>query len=260
VGYSFGASQSTHKINCGTAVTRFGLASSWAARFKINAANTTFRALTRFVDSGETNLNFGMRFNNSATNQISFQFLRDGGGTAAATWTTGFGAGSTHTLVATYDGANMRIYADTDSAAKATVAETGTPLTTGTLSFMLGNGHTSSTSLDGTLYEIAWWPTTVLTGAQAAQFGAGFTADMLRPLPSNHWMLMDNISGTTIDHIGNVVGTVTGASLVAHTPIYMPTSPRPFAAAVSTFTLGTGSRRTLSSLGTRIGSRQVQEA
>ena len=259
MGYSFGASQTTHKINCGTAVARATTSSSCAVRFKINAANSTFRVAVRFTDSGESNLNYGLRFNNAATNQISFQFLRDGGGSAASTWTTGFGAGTTHTLVTTYDGANMRIYADTDATAKVTTAETGTPLTTGTLSFMLGNGHTASNSLDGTLYEVAWWPTTVLTGAQAAQFGAGFTADMLRPLPSNHWLLMDSISGVTTDHIGAQHGTVTGASLVAHTPIYLPTTGIPFATAVSSFTVGTGIRRTLSSLGTRMGTRQAVE-
>jgi hypothetical protein len=259
VGYSFGAVQTTHKIvTPAAAVTKAGLTGvSCAVRFKIDAANATFRTLVRYIDSGEAQLNFGIRFNTSGTNNVAVQFT---GNTAGLSWTTGFGAGSTHTLVATYDAANLRLYADTDATAKVTQAETGTPSTSGTQHFCMGNGHTSSASLAGTLYEVAWWIGTVLTGTQAAQFGAGFTADTLRPLPNNHWMLLDNVSGTTIDRIGGVAGTVNSASLVAHTPIYPPTGPMPFVGAVSTFTVGTGIRRTLSELGTRMGSRQAQEA
>jgi hypothetical protein len=255
MGYSFGAS-ANHKLN-GGALTRATTASSAAFRFKINAANTAVRTVGIYEDAGSSTWNYRLRFSTGTTNQITYMFSRDGGGnTTLLTWTTGFAAGTTHTIVTTYDGANMRIYADTDSTAKVSQAETGTPLTTGSLAFFMGgNAASGVNSLDGVMYETAWWPTTTLTGAQAAQFGAGFTADMLRPLPSNHWLLI----GDAVDHIGGVAASVTGATLVAHTPIYRPTSVSVYAAAVSTFTLGAGIRRTLSELGTRMGSRQAQE-
>lgn len=256
--YSFGSAV-THNIDCGASVARWTTAASCAVRFTINAANTNVRRLVRFVDSTNTNSNIIFGFSSGATNQVSLAFVRDGGGTASATWTSGFGAGTTHTLVGTYDGANLRIYADTDATAKATVAETGTPFSTGTLNFGIGNspGGTSSNSLDGTIYEVAWWPTTTLTGAQAAVFGDGFDATMLGATwPANHWRLI----GDANDHIGLKHGTVTGASSVAHNvKLYLPTRPIGYAGAVSTFVAGIGGRRTLAGLGTRMGSRQVQE-
>lgn len=259
MGYLFGATV-TDNIACGTTVSRATTASSAAVRFKVTSANTSIRRLIRFVDAGNTSINYNLGFSSGATNQANFAFVRDAGGTASLSWTSGFTAGTIHTLVTTYDGATMSLYADTDASAKATVAETGVPFSTGTLSFGIGNapGAISNTSADSTIYEVAWWPTTLLTGAQAAAFGAGFDATMLGATwPTNHWRLIGNPN----DHIGLKHGTVTGATLAAHAvKLYLPGSAAPFVGAVSTFTVGTGIRRTLSELGTRMGSRQVQEA
>jgi hypothetical protein len=60
------------------------------------------------------------------------------------------------------------------------------------------------------LYEVAYWPTTALTGAQCAALGAGNAAGI--PLPADYWGLVDNPA----DMFGGHDGTVTGATLATH--------------------------------------------
>ncbi len=206
--YLFGAAN-TDGIDCGTAVTT-GATFSVFVRVKVTAANTVYRALATYANS-TTGVEYQMflAFGAGTTNIVTFGFGA-AGTYPAATWTSGFTAGSTHTLVGTYDGANLRIYADTDATAKVTQATTLTPDST-SIRFQIGQdqGFGNNKSADSTLYEVGWWPGTVLTGAQAAGMGAG-TAPPTSP--SDYWPLVSDALAFTGGHNG----TVTGASVVAH--------------------------------------------
>ena len=209
--YLFGAANSD-RIDCGTSVTTASTFSIFV-RFKVTAANTVYRALATFANS-TTGVEYQMflAFGAGTTNILTFGFGH-GGIYPALNWTSGFTAGSTHTLVGTYDGANLKLYADTDATPKATLAETNTPDTT-SIRFQIGQdmGYGNDKSADSTIYEVGWWPGTVLTGAQAAAIGAA-TAPVIAP--TNYWPLVSDAVAT----FGGQNGTVTGASVVAHAGI-----------------------------------------
>jgi hypothetical protein len=65
-------------------------------------------------------------------------------------------------------------------------------------------------SFDGTIYELAYWPMTALTGAEAAALGAGNAAGIT--LPTDYWQLVDSPNAL----YGGHHGTVTGATLATH--------------------------------------------
>ena len=204
--YLFPAGAVTDKIDCGTGVTNGGVNMSLAIRFRPTAANTTIRYLVQLTDS--TDWNFLLQFGSAGTNVVSWGFTT-GAATPAVSWTTGFGAGELHTLVGTYDGANLLLYADTDSTAKATLAETRTP-DTGTLTFVIGNRPATNNCAASTIYEVAFWPTVTLTGTQAAFFGGGYDAAYL--FAPFHWRLLTTPNARR----GGQHGAITGLTRVTH--------------------------------------------
>lgn len=218
--YSFAAG-SADRIDCGTGVAH---ATTWsiAVRLKVNAANTTLRRLCYYSQtSGSFLSNFYSHFLNVGTNE-----LRIGGSGAGieAAWVTGWTAGTLHTYVGTYDGSSIRIWADTDSTPKA-VAGGGSGVSDQQADqvFCFGNLTGQSNGADCVIYEVAWWPGTVLGAGRVVQFGAGFDADLISPRPTHHWRLIANPN----DHAGGQNGTVTGATLVSHdAPIRYPVSGR----------------------------------
>lgn len=153
---------------------------SVAARFLITSANATRRYIACLIGA---NTNWALYFETTGTNRAFFQFAT-GGVNTNVQWTSGFGAGTLHTLVGTYDLANLQLYADTDPTPKATQAETRLQ-DTGSSQFNIGQFFvTDTSSLDGVLYELAFWPTKCLSGQDAARFGLGYSADMLSVRPA----------------------------------------------------------------------------
>lgn len=217
--YLFGAGN-TDVINCGTGVTKAG---TWsiAVRVRVTQAISANRILAtvRDVSLGVTaQLYFGA----GASNNIAQLLFSSGGVTAFpnVTWVSGFTAGSLHTLVGVFSGASLVIYADTDDVQKAAISDGTTPDQPAGASLCIGNEPGGSTnSADSTIYEVGWYPGVVLSGRDAAQFGAGFDLMCLRPRPANHYRLVR----TGRDNIGSQHGTVTGATVVPHTArIYYP--------------------------------------
>ena len=110
----------------------------------------------------------------------------------------------------TYDGSAVRIYADTDSTQKASGVASATSDQQSDQTFCFGNLTTFSNGADCVIYEVGWWPCTVLTGAQAAKLGAANPSGV--PTPTNYWPLINSPNPL----FGTVTGTVTGATVVAH--------------------------------------------
>jgi hypothetical protein len=213
--YRFGAG-GTDKIRTGTGIV---LASTWSisARLTIAAANATDRVIAAVAPpAGSATCQF--YFSSSGTNVLRL-FMTTGGGTAfpLVDWTSGFTAGSHHVVVGTYDGSNLRLYADVDATAKATQAASGPPDQDAGTFVTLGNDSGATTaSLDGILYEVGWWPGVVLTGAQSALLGdrgRPYGTEVTGvPTPTEYWGLITDANAD----IGGHHGTVTGAVRVGH--------------------------------------------
>lgn len=226
--YSFGAAN-TDKIVAGTGLTLWTNHCSVFVRFTINAANATKRELLNYVTPGGAfDWQLFFDFGTGATNQVTFGYRDTTPAYHIATWTSGFTAGSTHTLVGTIDttlgSANVKIYADTDATAKATQTGTVAPIAASAPQWWMGNHQDDTTdSLDGILYEVAYWPTTTLTGANAAALGAANAAGIT--LPAYYW----GFGSDAGDMFGSKPGTVTGAALTSHSGTNLYGIGAPFA-------------------------------
>jgi hypothetical protein len=208
--YHFGSAV-TDNIDMGTAVAKHTTAFSVYARFALAQVNGNNRMIACYHDGVSQAIFYLFATNSLGNNSVAFG-ISTGGGTTfpGAHWLSGFGVGEIHTCVGTYDGANIKLYADTDATAKVIQPETGTADSVAGQHFMIGNQPSASISADGNIYEIGWWPGTVLTGAQAAQLGAGSAAGI--PLPTEYWPLIDSPNAL----YGGHNGTVTGAFVVTH--------------------------------------------
>lgn len=208
--YSFQAPGNADVIDMGTGVT---LATTFSVfvRWKWTRSTTDYRYLL-LLTSGAGQYNFWMDAPDSLTNGVGFGFGEGGDFTGYVTWDAGIAADVIHAACCTYDGANLRIYADGDSTAKATLAETGTPDQGGTQHFRIGNDLVDSFCLDGTCYEVAWWPGTVLNGTDAAAITAATPDATGVALPSNYYPLIAD----PYDMFGDDNGVNSGAGLVAH--------------------------------------------
>jgi hypothetical protein len=179
------------------------------ARFALTQAVAASRCFAMIEDLSV----YGLLFKTAASGsqRMAMAFTFSGGLSNVVRWDSGFTAGTIHTLAGTYDGATLSLYADVDATAKATVAETHTPILNGSQAFLIGNDLLSpGDSADATIYEIAWWPSTVLTGAQCAQLGGGDATGI--PLPGNYWDLIADPG----DLFGGHNGVVTGAIVAPH--------------------------------------------
>jgi hypothetical protein len=127
------------------------------------------------------------------------------------TWLSGFGAGETHRLTYAVDpGSTLQdLYADSDSTAKAHVGDAHAADQVANQRFTIGNNQGQTNSFNGTIYEIAWWAGTLLTGGQIAQLASGNLSGI--PNPTSYWGF--NVDAT--DLFGGQHGTVTGAVLAA---------------------------------------------
>jgi hypothetical protein len=155
------------------------------------------------------------------TDNAAFGFARSGGGLAQVTWTSGWTSGVEHALIGTYDGSNLRIYADTDATAKATQAETDTAVSTDA-HVIIGNDLVlGNFSFGDPIYEVARF-NEVISQASRLALGAGFSPLCL---PEKPVWYFDLIRGAQCRMTG-ITGTVTGATVVPHTRIYYPAAAR----------------------------------
>src|SRR5258705_711984 len=159
--YLFGAVNTDH-IGV-TGLTAWSSKVSVAARFRLAAVNSADRRL--MVPGAGVPLLFD--FSPVATNSARLLYQDSASAYQAANWTSGFTAGSLHTLVGVIDltlgSNNIKLYADTDATPKAQATSTLDPLDAGT-AYDLGGHAGDADSLDGTLYELAYWPSVALTG------------------------------------------------------------------------------------------------
>jgi hypothetical protein len=209
MGYLFG-SGNTDTIVCGKP-TQNGGAYSAAARFSLASADPASKTLLAFRTAG-TNILMQCLFGdgNAVINNQMVWAVTVGGAVTSCVWTTGFLANEIHTLVFTFDGTTMRLYADTDSTNKASQAVGGPLDTDAAQQFEIGNTFASPTvSFHGTIYEVGLWPGTVLTGAEAAAIGSGTPP---ATGPTDYWPLVND----AVALFGGHDGTVTGATVVAH--------------------------------------------
>jgi len=163
---------------------------SVAARVLVNSANSTGRRLVHYNAVPIQQYQFFFDLESTGTNALRVGFSSAAGTLfPQVTWVSGWGAGSFHAPVGTYDGATLRLYADGDPAPKATTATTLVPDTVPTGNFLIGNIDVGSTaqSWDGTIYEVGWWWNYVLSGPDAARFGIGWGADQLSRPPTAYW-------------------------------------------------------------------------
>lgn len=209
--YLFGAGQ-THNIACG-ALTK---AASWslAVRFAFTQANTV--ADRRLIYFSTDDYSLAQCFLQTAvggTNRLYAGGTRGGSYITVLAPTPGSDLDTgNHVAVVTWDAAgNLSLYLDSNATPVNSTASGGNCDTTGTQSFMIGNippAGTPTQSADATIYEVGWWPGTVLTGAQAAALGAGGQMNVGFPLPTDYYAL----DGNADDLYGGHNGTVTGAS------------------------------------------------
>lgn len=210
--YTFGA-VNTDRIDCGTTLAKSSTFSVFV-RFKLTASDTSTRMLATYQGTAQS-VFYVFASGVLGANTISFG-ISTGSATAfpGIHWLSGFSAGVIHTVVVTYDGTGtFHIYADTDATQKTSFGSTGsgngTPDTSADQRFYIGNQLGQTISAAGTIYEVGYWPGTVLTGAEAAAIGSG-TPPAVNP--TNYWGLINDADAM----IGGVNGTVTGASNVAH--------------------------------------------
>jgi len=184
---------------------------SFFARFILNAdagGGGANRWLASFNNAAISQWQLALLFPAGTTNQLAFNITKAGGTSVGPAWTTGWTTPSTHTVVCTYNQTTLALYADGDATPKATTAETAAP-DQGSQTLTFGAIPTLSDAAPMTLYEAAWWPGTVLTGAQAAQLGSGSAVGL--PTPTDYWGFI----GNAYDLFGGMHGTVSGATLIA---------------------------------------------
>ena len=204
--YLFGAANSD-RINA-SGLPAWSTKFSMFIRLKMTASSTVQRELFD-PQSANTFLDFS---GGGATDTLRIGYQDSASAFQLITWLTGWSAGAIHTAVATMDTTlgtnNLKLYADVDATPKAQLTTTLGPLSAG------GNatigGDATTLSADCTIYEVAWWASLALTGAQSAQLGGGTATGI--PNPDDYW----GFNLDTVDLFGGNNGTVTGATLVAH--------------------------------------------
>lgn len=211
--FSFG-SGATHKLDntTGRATLMTATARTVYARIVVNSASSAARDILNFTSPGVLwHGYFG--FGTGGTNVLNWGYEDDGFGFHTLSWTTGFAAGSEHVVVGTYDGANLKIYADTDGVAKATQATTSTPIGGSSPTLLVGNHPSSTTqSFDGLIKELAWFSYALPPGL-IMRLGAGDSPLLLPIRPLAYWDFRKDgrDRGRAALHL-----TASGATLVPH--------------------------------------------
>lgn len=229
MGLNFAAS-TTNRLDCGTNVPT-STNRTFVCWINPNAANTANRAILEFSDASAAAEHAYLSFGSGGTNFVQWGFQSTLNNYLTATWTSGFTAGTWHLLVCTYDGATLKIYADSDATPKATLSTSEIPTTTAGEIFMIGNVPFSSNNrpADCIIGECAWF-TSVLGSTDIASLASGVSPQNLTVTPAAYWRMKGaNYASNVIGNLstGNT-GTITGASVSTHPTITYASPDVPF--------------------------------
>ena len=119
----------------------------------------------------------------------------------------------------------------------------------------IGLDSAGTTGLIGAWCEVGIWNRALSAGEAAVVGKFGCPRMIPRGLV---FYVRGTRTGEVRDLVSGLTGTETSATSATHPRVTYPAGPH-FDAGVSTFTTGSGMRRTLSNLGTRLGSRQAVE-
>lgn len=189
-------------------------------------------------------------------NNLYTGFTDDGAGRLTISDAGLFTAGTWVTFVITYTvGGNTTFYQNTTSlGTKAKSATTGS-YSSGTVGNQTGGGQ----GTNGSMADFAFWSDIVLTAGEIASFNTGARPHTIRPTKLIINWPIDGLSSPEPDLSGlKQNGTVTGTALAAGPPVMMFTPRCPQFTTLAAAAGAVKFRRTLSSVGTRAGSRQVQ--
>lgn len=129
--------------------------------------------------------------------------------------------------------------------------------TTGTTA-LYGNDAAGAHFFGGSLADPTFW-NVVLSTAEILALSKGVRPSKIRPNNLVFWHPLDGLQSPEPDFSGNAHnGTLTGTALASGPPIMMLTPRWPQTNPAGVVTSAAVFRRTLSSLGTRTGSRQLQ--
>ena len=123
--------------------------------------------------------------------------------------------------------------------------------------YVIGNLEVFNRQSDSYLSDFAYWNVT-LTPGEAKALASGVRPNTIRPSSLVIWLPIDGLQSPEPDLSGNAYnGTVTATSLAPGPPVTLFTPRAPmFTVAAAGFTAKY--RKSLSPIGTRIGSRQTQ--
>jgi RHS repeat-associated protein len=123
-----------------------------------------------------------------------------------------------HHLAGTYDGANLRLYADGILAASTAIA--GSLNSPGGPTFLLGKNVTGAYYFNGSIQEAALYPVALLAARILAHYNAGrasllgqsqYAGTVLNDLPIGYWRLGETSGSTAADSTGSAYsGTYVG--------------------------------------------------
>lgn len=164
----------------------------------------------------------------------------------------------------TYDQVNCIFYYGDASGVQTSTTATNLGLSTNTNGYTIGASCTNNSDVastqwfSGPLADVAVW-NVILTTSEITALCRGARPSRVRPLSLLSWWPLDGLQSPEPDLSGNAHnGTLTGTASALGPP-FMPFTPRwPQSIIVGAAAPSTIFRRTLSNLGTRTGSRQVE--
>lgn len=160
-------------------------------------------------------------------------------------------------LLGTYDGSNVKIYVN--GSLQGTTAQFGIINSTAGSSVGIGiDPENGQPFFAGRIAEPLIWNVDLVAN-EAIALAKGCRATSVRPAFIVGYWPLNGLTSPEPDLSGNVNnGTLTGTAYANHPPIDLSTWTRPSVGAGVTVGVTAVQRRTLSALGTRVGSRQVR--
>lgn len=255
-GTTFGAGTTDSIKSRYTAASSIFSLSIWAYR-NADGGSGVGRMLIHDGTGGSGDIQF---YNNGGGN-LTFQVPFSGG---TAGWTCNRPAtNSWHSIILTYDGTSASnapvIYVDGVSQT-VTGSASGT-INLPTLNWYVGNRADGARNWDGMLAHAAIWNIT-LAAPDAMVLALGASPLIIRPDSLQSYMPLDGVNNPEFDFINGNSSSITGTRLGTREPPVMPIArirslfDYQSDISIAPITTGVVFRRTLSSIGARVGSRQ----
>jgi hypothetical protein len=209
---------------------------------------------TAFInESGGSNQSY-IRVGGNAANTPEFGFW-NGSANHLVLGASTLSLNTWYQLTGTYDGTTYKIY--TNGVVATSTDSTGPNFVVSFAS--IGWDFTSGARFwNGRIADMAIW-NVVLTAGEASALANGARPPTIRPNALLRYWPLDGLQSPEPDLSGHVNnGTVTGTALAAGPPVMMFTPHWPQFISGAAAASSVVSRRSLSALGTRVGSRQVQ--